>query len=842
MFTAKCDGQWLYNPQLNFQLINPKLTLADCAAGSFDFTMDKTHPLYDSINEITSRVRIYRDGKEIWEGRPIKEKDDWYGNRTVTCEGALAYLNDTIQEQAEYHNNSVKTWLTTLINKHNNKVDATRQFKIGTVTVDDNLYRYTNFETTLDAINDKLVNRLGGHLRVRKSGGNNYIDYLKDYPYASTQKIEFGRNLLDFSKNYNLEDIVTAILPLGSRLDESPIEALEAYTDIKSVATDGTWHTKNTLYIQNKNAVDNFGWICKVVKWDDVTEPANLYSKAKKYLTEFQYNDLELEIKAIDFHFVDSEIEALNILDQVQVVSEPHGLDKLFPISKMEIVLNNVSNTTLTLGASGSLNDSSLTSKNNSALKELLARIEEIPTESHILEAAKAEATDLITSGTLGTYVIVFPDEIIVTNNLNYTARTAHVWRWNKNGLGYSSTGYNGTFELAMTANGAIVADRITTGTMSANRIRGGYLDIGGAGNINGRIRVYDANETLVTQLNNTGLVVKKGSIEGAEIIAGGQGNQDGRIRVYDANQKLITQLDNAGILVKKGTIQGPNIIAGGKSNSNGYISITNNNDVEVGHISNDGMRFNLNDSSTRRFYVGYNGFNVTMPNGPFEVLYHRENLGNGVGTSEYPAVRVVAENPSDEHTFFENRFDPRDFSGDLMVNSLQSVYWYLGINGITVRRSSGSFNFNSSNGNLSVSGSKSRLVSTEDYFDRLLYCYETPSPLFGDVGEGTISEDGKCYVFIDSIFAETVTLNQYQVFLQKYGDGELYISERNLSYFIVCGTPGLSFGWELKAKQEGYEQLRLETVLDTTVPENTDYGSLAAYYIAELFDERIPT
>ena len=112
---------------------------------------------------------------------------------------------------------------------------------------------------------------------------------------------------------------------------------------------------------------------------------------------------------------------------------------------------------------------------------------------------------------------------------------------------------------------------------------------------------------------------------------------------------------------------------------------------------------------------------------------------------------------------------------------------------------------------NLYVSGTKSRIVTTDQYSDRLLYCYETPTPMFGDIGDGVISEDGFCYVMLDAVFAQTVTTDQYQVFLQKYGPGDCWVKERKGAYFIVEGTPGMSFGWEVKAKQRDYDQLRLE-------------------------------
>lgn len=109
------------------------------------------------------------------------------------------------------------------------------------------------------------------------------------------------------------------------------------------------------------------------------------------------------------------------------------------------------------------------------------------------------------------------------------------------------------------------------------------------------------------------------------------------------------------------------------------------------------------------------------------------------------------------------------------------------------------------------TSGTKSRTVQTEDYGRRLLYCYETPAPLFGDVGEGVINSDGLCYVQIDPSFLETVQTSQYQVFLQAYGDGKCYVKERKPSYFIVAGEPGLEFGWEMKARQIDFAQLRFE-------------------------------
>ena len=106
----------------------------------------------------------------------------------------------------------------------------------------------------------------------------------------------------------------------------------------------------------------------------------------------------------------------------------------------------------------------------------------------------------------------------------------------------------------------------------------------------------------------------------------------------------------------------------------------------------------------------------------------------------------------------------------------------------------------------------KARMVSDTVYGNRLLYCYETPTPYFGDIGTGQTDENGEAVIAIDDIFDETVNTNiEYCVFLQKEGQGDLWVDEKDHSYFIVKGTPNLKFSWEVKAVQKGFENLRLD-------------------------------
>lgn len=126
--------------------------------------------------------------------------------------------------------------------------------------------------------------------------------------------------------------------------------------------------------------------------------------------------------------------------------------------------------------------------------------------------------------------------------------------------------------------------------------------------------------------------------------------------------------------------------------------------------------------------------------------------------------------------------------------------------------------------GKLKVNGTKSRSVSTVDYDEQLFYCYEMPTPFFGDIGESVISDDGTCMIDIDDIFQESTNVSiKYYVFLQREGEGNCWIAEKEQNYFIVKGTPGLKFSFEIKARQVEYEHMRFTDPGDTAYTDARD-------------------
>lgn len=149
-------------------------------------------------------------------------------------------------------------------------------------------------------------------------------------------------------------------------------------------------------------------------------------------------------------------------------------------------------------------------------------QIENIITEQipNIKEEAIQKATELLTEFN-GGYVVKKEGELFISDNEDID-KAQHIWRWNINGLGYSSTGIEGTYGLAITMDGKIVADYITTGTMSAERINGGTLKLGGNNNTNGSIQVVDATGKSLVDISKDGLVLSNGTklIGGAGVLS----------------------------------------------------------------------------------------------------------------------------------------------------------------------------------------------------------------------------------------------------------------------------------------------------------------------------------
>ena len=367
MYRVYCDGHLLHDSNLEvYTLISPKLEIEVNKSGAFTFQIALGHPSYNAIVNKKSYIEIYEDGKWLWSGRPIKINTAMKLYKTVTCEGELSFLHDSVQPIEEYHNLSVSDYFTTLINNHNRDVDQAKQFTVGNVTVtdsNDSLYRFSNYEKTFNAIQEKLINRLGGYIVLRHENGIKYIDYVTDYPHVVNQEIRFGRNIIDFAMNESFDDVITAIVPLGAKLNQINEESEELEEARLTIAD-----ANNGLdYIVNEDAVNRFGLIKDVVKFDDVTLPSNLLSKGYEELEKRIYSNLEISLGVFDRGYIEENVSKFKLGATVTFDSAKHGITKnRIMIQKMSISLVDITKTRIETGISKRNITDSFVDNNNS--------------------------------------------------------------------------------------------------------------------------------------------------------------------------------------------------------------------------------------------------------------------------------------------------------------------------------------------------------------------------------------------------------------------------------------------------------------------------------------------
>lgn len=340
--------QWLLHDDSleELRVMSPKLSLEVNTTGSFTFSIYPEHIHYSHINKLKTIITVYQDDALLFRGRVLNEDVGFYNERQVSCEGQLAFLLDSIQRPYDF-TGSVSDYLLQLITNHNAQVEEAKRFTLGTVTVTDpNDYIVrSNIDhvNTWEEINKKLIELLGGFLHVRYEGGIAYLDYLQDFSKIGSQTVEFGRNLIDIKKIRKGEDIATALIPLGAKLQDEEGQDIDQRLTIESV-NDGI------DYIYNQEAVDKYGWIFESVIWDDVTEASNLLTKAQAHLAGLVDSVDLLELSAADLAKIDKTVGSFNLGTYVRVISKPHGIDQLMLVSKLDIDLFNPAGNKLSLG------------------------------------------------------------------------------------------------------------------------------------------------------------------------------------------------------------------------------------------------------------------------------------------------------------------------------------------------------------------------------------------------------------------------------------------------------------------------------------------------------------
>ena len=286
--------------------------------------------------------------------------------------------------------------------------------------------------------------------------------------------------------------------------------------------------------------------------------------------------------------------------------------------------------------------------------------------------------------------------------------------------------------------------------------------------------------------------------------------------------------LDSGLVTLKDGTIIanmifGGTLTLGGESQRNGVLKLLNARNEQIGLLDTNGVSFTQGSislgsgfkvGSDGAMYARYPKFASGIYLGdslqstlPFEQMTWKSAIVyRDLGEMEVPGVGVI--HPASLN--IGSTSDDTDIRGDDIT--LAPNRWII-LDGTVLDWSS-----------LHTAGTMSSVVMSENYDNAQVYSYEAASPIVEDVGNGETDSDGVCVVYLDENFLETVNTNmEYYVFLQKLGDGDLYIEQKLPSYFIVMGSPNLRFSWEVKCRRIEYEYNRLD-LLDVEPVAGIDY------------------
>lgn len=375
MYRIYADDDVIYDSTIDDQRIEKgELTLELGKSGSFSMSIYSDHPAYDTIVKMKTIIKITRDGKIIFRGRVLNDSTDYWGLRTLTCEGELSFLQDTIMRPYTFKGTPEELF-NKIINNHNEQADDAKKFNIGRITVkDSNDYisrKNTAYDSSLANIKSRLLeDATGGYLIIDHNDGKDTptINYLSQYDGKATQTVEFGKNLKDFVKSSKGDDLATAVIPLGAKIEEKDADGNATTDSEKRTTIESVNDGKD--YIYDSNAASIYGMIYKTAEFNDVHDPSILLKRGQSYLSASVNLAISIELKAIDLHLLDRSIEAFNIGDYIRVISEPHNFDATMLCTKQTIDLLKPDGDTLTLGyAYATLTDAA--AKNASAIRHI---------------------------------------------------------------------------------------------------------------------------------------------------------------------------------------------------------------------------------------------------------------------------------------------------------------------------------------------------------------------------------------------------------------------------------------------------------------------------------------
>ena len=327
MYTIYADDALLYSPgDEELSVLSPMLETQCNAAGTLTFVLLPEHPMYSALHKMRTRIDVRQDDEIIWRGRVLETETDFYRQKTVTCEGELTYLVDSVlhpYKLADYDGTAAGLFRLYLT-RHNEAVSEAQQFQIGNVDIETlSSVENTGYGNTWDEISGNLLDIHGGFLRVRYDGETRYLDWTKESGTSCGQVIRFGENLLDLSEYVSASEVVTCLIPYAGQGDSQiTISSVNGGKD----------------YIEDAAGIALYGRIWGVTEFD-AKDAAKLLEMARENLQKRLKEKITITISAVDLHLLDVNAESFRVGDKVRVVSPPHGIDAEYTCTAISLDL-----------------------------------------------------------------------------------------------------------------------------------------------------------------------------------------------------------------------------------------------------------------------------------------------------------------------------------------------------------------------------------------------------------------------------------------------------------------------------------------------------------------------
>ena len=315
---------------------------------SFTFTIFPNNDGYNLIYPLKTLVEVknLNTNNVEFEGRVLLQTPKMDSNgiiyKTVVCESYLGYLNDSVQSYETISGVSAEELFKKIINNHNSQVENSKKFIIGEIKIgtssSDNEDRYLNYEKTFDSVNKNLIERFGGELRVRKAGDNIYIDYIKEIGEKKNTVIALANNLIAIEQEKDPSEIITRLIPVGAKLENS-----DERLTITSI-------NGGINYVEDEEAIKEFGVIVDTVNFDDITEAIELLNKAKSYLKENNKIKKKYKIDALDLSKIDLNFDSFEVGNKYRVINPLMNIDEELRVIGKTLDINSPQNSSLTIG------------------------------------------------------------------------------------------------------------------------------------------------------------------------------------------------------------------------------------------------------------------------------------------------------------------------------------------------------------------------------------------------------------------------------------------------------------------------------------------------------------